>query len=338
MAARLRRDPQPGGRGGAHGGGHVGGVLRDDDRGGSLVDVEGVGGSRLVVARVAGRDDGAPHGGSEVAGQRAGRGEGRHPPRVVGRRPGDQRGGPRRGVREAVAGAPSAAFGSGRPCRRPTPPRRSLAEVGQPRTPRGRDGRAGDVDEDVRARRRRPAPAGASRLRREVVALAAVAGRAGGDDVVPVRRAALGARDDVVDGEVRLRAAVLARPSVAREDRAAGDLAPVGVARDADVRHEADHDRAGHRRVLGPQLPRRVLEHLGLGLEQQHRGAAHGADVDRLEGRVEDEHPASSTSARPVLGDRRGPYVAWWRRAPHGALGGECTRDGYGRARQDAAG
>ena len=46
---------------------------------------------------------------------------------------------------------------------------------------------------------------------------------------------ALGARDDVVDGEGRARAAVLAGPAVAGEDGAAGDLAPVDVARDADV-------------------------------------------------------------------------------------------------------
>ena len=47
--------------------------------------------------------------------------------------------------------------------------------------------------------------------------------------------AALGAGDDVVDGQVRARAAVLAGPVVAREHGAAGDLAPVGVARDPDV-------------------------------------------------------------------------------------------------------
>ena len=76
-------------------------------------------------------------------------------------------------------------------------------------------------------------------LARQRVALAAVAGRARGDDVLPARGAALGARDHVVDGQVRARAAVLAGPVVAGEHGPAGDLAPVGVARDADVARPA---------------------------------------------------------------------------------------------------
>ena len=82
------------------------------------------------------------------------------------------------------------------------------------------------------------------RLPRQPVALAPVAGRAAGDDVVPGRRAALRARDHVVDGQVAaLVAAVLAGPAVAGEHRAAGDLAPVGVARDPHVGQQPDHDR-----------------------------------------------------------------------------------------------
>jgi hypothetical protein len=49
------------------------------------------------------------------------------------------------------------------------------------------------------------------------------------------------------------------------------------------------------------QLPLGVLEDLGLLLEQQDDGAAHGADVDRLIRRVQDEHPANLTPAPPVL-------------------------------------
>src|SRR6185295_20097168 len=97
----------------------------------------------------------------------------------------------------------------------------------------------------------------------QAVALAAIARRAGGDDVLPARVAALGPRDDVVDGEVRARAAVLAGPAVAREDGAPGDLAPVRVARDLHVADEPDDHRARHRRVFGAQLPLRVLEQLG---------------------------------------------------------------------------
>jgi hypothetical protein len=55
-----------------------------------------------------------------------------------------------------------------------------------------------------------------------------------------------------------------------------------------------------------------VLEHLRLLLQQEHDGAANGADVDRFERRVQDEHPASSTFAPPVLWLRREPRWSWW--------------------------
>ena len=88
----------------------------------------------------------------------------------------------------------------------------------------------------------------------QAVALAAVAGGAGGDDVLPDRLAAAAAGDDVVDGEAGLaRAAVLAGPGVAGEDGAAGDLAAVGLARDPHVVDQADHVGALHRHVLGVQ-------------------------------------------------------------------------------------
>src|ERR1700759_5088865 len=84
------------------------------------------------------------------------------------------------------------------------------------------------------------------------VALLAIAGGAGGDDVLPGGSAAAGAGDDVVDGESGFgRAAVLAGPGVAGEDGAAGDLAAVGLAGDADVVDEADHVGALEGHVLG---------------------------------------------------------------------------------------
>src|SRR5882757_5725219 len=89
-------------------------------------------------------------------------------------------------------------------------------------------------------------------LPRQPVALLAVAGGAGGDDVLPDRLAAAGAGDDVVDGEAGFgRAAVLAGPGIAGEDGAAGDLAAVGLARDADVVDEADHVWPLEGHVLG---------------------------------------------------------------------------------------
>jgi hypothetical protein len=63
-----------------------------------------------------------------------------------------------------------------------------------------------------------------------------------------------------------------------------------------------------------------VLEHLGLVLEQQDGGAPDRADVDGLEGRVEDEHPTSVTPAPPVLVSRRGPQSAWWIDPSHGGF------------------
>src|SRR3954454_21106033 len=118
---------------------------------------------------------------------------------------------------------------------------RSGRFVEQVLLPGRRDRRRGELDEDVRAGDPRLDPRVHVDLVGEPVALAAVARRAGGDDVLPPRVAALRARDHVVDGEARAGAAVLALPAVACEDGAAGDLALVRVARDADVGDEADH-------------------------------------------------------------------------------------------------
>src|SRR5208283_1262420 len=61
------------------------------------------------------------------------------------------------------------------------------------------------------------------RFRREPVGLAQVAGRAGGDHVLPRRRAALAARRDVVEGQLFVLAAVLAGEAVAQEHVEAGE-------------------------------------------------------------------------------------------------------------------
>ena len=129
-------------------------------------------------------------------------------------------------------------------------------------------------------------------LAREAVALAPVAGGAGGDDVLPDRFAAAAAGDHVVDGEPGLlRAAVLAGPGVPREDRPAGDFSAVGLARDPHVADEADHVGPLDRHVLGVKRALLLLEQLGLFLQQQHGGAPQRADVDRLIGRIEDQDP-----------------------------------------------
>src|SRR4029453_17037854 len=81
--------------------------------------------------------------------------------------------------------------------------------------PGRRDRRRRELDEDVRARDPRLDARVHVDLVREPVALTAVARRAGGDDRVPARRVALGARDYVIDGQARAGAAVLALPTVA---------------------------------------------------------------------------------------------------------------------------
>ena len=124
----------------------------------------------------------------------------------------------------------------------------------------------------------------------QAVALAAVAGRAGGDDVLPDRLAAAAAGDDVVDGEAGFaRAAVLAGPGVAGEDGAAGDLATVGLAGDPHVADQADHVGALHRHLLGVEGALAALQQLGLFLQEQDSGPSQRADVDRLIRRIEYE-------------------------------------------------
>ena len=144
-------------------------------------------------------------------------------------------------------------------------------------------------------------------LARQAVALAAVAGRAGGDDVLPDRLAAAAAGDDVVDGEAGFaRAAVLAGPGVAGEHGAAGDLAAVRLAGDPHVADQADHVGALHRHVLGVDRALAALQQLGLLLEEQHSGASQRADVDRLIRRVEYEdacHVAREFYAGPRSSD-----------------------------------
>src|SRR5438874_8519273 len=56
------------------------------------------------------------------------------------------------------------------------------------------------------------------RLLRRQIALAQIARRAGRDHVLPGGLAALAARDDVIEGEVVVRRAVLADKTVAQED------------------------------------------------------------------------------------------------------------------------
>ena len=86
-------------------------------------------------------------------------------------------------------------------------------------------------------------------------------------------------------------AAVLAGPAVAGEDRLAGDAPAVDVPGHPDEADQADDLGAVEAHRLGAQDAVAVLEHLGLLLEQEHQGPPHGADVERLVARVEDQDP-----------------------------------------------
>jgi hypothetical protein len=102
----------------------------------------------------------------------------------------------------------------------------------------------------------------------------------------------------VVDRQVAaLVAAVLAGPAIACEHRAARDLAPVRVARDAHVGEQTDHHGPVEGQALRVERPVAPLEDLGAVLEDQDGGAADRADVDRLVRRVQHEHPANRRGA-----------------------------------------
>jgi hypothetical protein len=77
--------------------------------------------------------------------------------------------------------------------------------------------------------------------------------------------------------------------AVAGEERPARDL-PLDGAWDADVVQEPDHVRPLKRVGRRAEGVVQLLEHLGLALEDEHVRAPHGADVERLEARVQDEN------------------------------------------------
>src|SRR3954465_5525829 len=218
------------------------------------------------------------------------------------------------------------------PCRRgPSCVRAPLCRalrrfVQQVLLPGRRDRRRRELDEDVRARDPRLDPGVHVDLVRQPVALAAVARRARSDDVVPPRRAALGARDHVVDGQRGARAAVLARPAVAGEHGTARDLPLVRVARDLHVGDQSDDHGLGERAVGPVQRLAADLDHLGLLLQEQDRGAPHGAHVDGLIRRVEHQHTTTRPTADAV-GTRSVPRVVSGRHRPQWAARYGCRHD-----------
>src|SRR5262245_49733140 len=97
------------------------------------------------------------------------------------------------------------------------------------------------MDEEHGSRGPRLSPQVQAGVLERPVALAQVARRAGGDDVLPDRLASLRARHDVVEGQPAAGAAAVdAAPAVAREEGAPRDLA-LDRPRHTDVLDEPDH-------------------------------------------------------------------------------------------------
>src|SRR5919197_176061 len=167
---------------------------------------------------------------------------------------------------------------------------RGLAEAVQVRLPTIRDPRRREVDEEDRSGRLRLRPERHRDLLRQAVALAHVARRARGDDVLPDRVATAAARHDVVEGQLAAgSAAVHAAPAVAGEQGAARDLA-LERPRHAHVLDEPDHMRPGKGNGRRSEGLIELLDHLGLALEHEHVGTPNGGDVQWLVARVENQN------------------------------------------------
>src|SRR5438876_3759477 len=127
-------------------------------------------------------------------------------------------------------------------------------------------------------------------LVQQPVALAQVARRARGDDVLPDRAAAAAARHDVVERQAPGGAAAVdAAPAVTRKERPARDLA-LDPARNAHVGDEPDHVGPGIRARGGMQRDVELLEHLSLALPDENVGAADRAHVERLVTGIQDQN------------------------------------------------
>ena len=92
----------------------------------------------------------------------------------------------------------------------------------------------------MHGRRERRLPRKHPRLLRRQIALAQIAGRAGRDHVLPGGLAAFAARDDVIEGEVVVRRAILADEAVAQENVEPGEG---GMGRRLDEGFQRHHAR-----------------------------------------------------------------------------------------------
>ena len=182
--------------------------------------------------------------------------------------------------------------------------------------PANGDLRCREPDEEHRSRRPRRRRQHHVHLVRQAVALAQVARRARGDDVLPDssrRRASAGSRDRASAGSPG-RAAVDAPPAVTGKERAARDLA-LHHARNPHVGDEANYVWPAVRVAGRAKWSRELFDHLRLSLEHEHVRAAKRAHIQGLVTGVQDQdllhqprnlakEPASTGSAAHRAVDR----------------------------------
>ena len=118
-------------------------------------------------------------------------------------------------------------------------------------------------------------------------ALPEIAWRAGGDDVVPGRLAAARARDQVIEGQVLARAAILAGEAVAQEHV---EPREGRVARRLDIGLERHHRGQLHRE--GRAVHRRLV----------FRDDVHAVEEHRLDGVLPRPQRQRIVAERPVIG------------------------------------
>ncbi len=137
-------------------------------------------------------------------------------------------------------------------------------------------------------------------FRGRLVAFAAVARMAAGDEVLPCREAPAGSRDDVVERELARsqdRAAVLAGIAIAQQDILPRECA--ALVRNAAILEQPDHRRQTHGDAGRMQEVSVLFFRHGDALEHEDQRATRGADVDWLIGSVQHEHGSKQGMAVP---------------------------------------
>lgn len=147
---------------------------------------------------------------------------------------------------------------------------------------------------------------------RKLIALAAIAGMAAGDEILPRGETATRARDHMVEREFARRqrgAAILAGVAIAQENILARQCS--GLVRYPAVFKKADHRRHAQREACSVQEMSVLFFGHGNALQHQHNGAPRGANVDRLVGRIQYQHRLVEGMAVAVLVHAGGEQRSW---------------------------